>query len=76
MGEETNKRLLYLVAISRKQEDPLSAIVLSQSGTGKSGITEVIERVTPPEDVALTTGGSCALGKKGIAQRKARRTVS
>jgi DNA primase len=55
VGEETNKRLLYLVAISRKLEDPLSAIVLSQSGAGKSGITEVIERVTPPEDVVLFT---------------------
>jgi len=55
VGEETNKRLLYLVAISRKQEDPLSAIVLSQSGAGKSGITEVIERLTPPEDVVLFT---------------------
>jgi len=55
VGEETNKRLLYLVAISRKQEDPLSAIVLSQSGAGKSGLTEVIERLTPPEDVVLFT---------------------
>jgi len=55
VGEDTNKRLLYLVAISRKQEDPLSAIVLSQSGAGKSGLTEVIERLTPPEDVVLFT---------------------
>ena len=35
--------------------DPLSAIVLSQSGAGKSGITEVIEKLTPPEDVVLLT---------------------
>jgi DNA primase len=55
VGEETNKRLLYLVAVSRKLADPLSAIVLSQSGAGKSGITEVIERLTPPEDVVLLT---------------------
>jgi DNA primase len=55
VGEETNKRLLYLVAISRKLEDPLSAIVLSQSGAGKSGLTEVIERLCPPEDVVLLT---------------------
>jgi 5S rRNA maturation endonuclease (ribonuclease M5) len=55
VGEDTNKRLLYLVAISRKLADPLSAIVLSQSGAGKSGITEVIERLTPPEDVVLLT---------------------
>jgi DNA primase len=55
VGEDTNKRLLYLVAVSRKLEDPLSAIVMSQSGAGKSGLTEVIERLTPPEDVVLLT---------------------
>jgi len=55
VGEETNKRLLYLAAVSRKLEDPLSAIVLSQSGAGKSGLTEVIERLCPPEDVVLLT---------------------
>jgi len=55
VGEETNKRLLYLVAISRKLPDPLSAVILSQSGAGKSGLTEVIERLTPPEDVVLFT---------------------
>jgi DNA primase catalytic core len=55
VGEDVNKRLLYLVAVSRKLPDPLSAIVLSQSGAGKSGLTEVIERLTPPEDVVLFT---------------------
>jgi hypothetical protein len=55
VGEDVNKRLLYLVAISRKLSDPLSALILSQSGAGKSGITEVIERLTPPEDVVLLT---------------------
>jgi DNA primase catalytic core len=55
VGEETNKRLLYLVAVSRKLDDPLSAIVMSGSGAGKSGLTEAIERLTPPEDVVLLT---------------------
>jgi DNA primase len=55
VGEATNTRLLYLVAISRKLPDPLSAIVLSQSGAGKSGLTEVLERLTPPDDVVLLT---------------------
>jgi hypothetical protein len=55
VGEDTNKRLLYLVAISRKLDDPLSAVILSQSGAGKSGLTEVIERLCPPEDVVLLT---------------------
>ena len=55
VGEDTNKRLLYLVAVSRKLDDPLSAIVMSGSGAGKSGLTEVIEKLTPPEDVVLLT---------------------
>jgi hypothetical protein len=55
VGEDTNGRLLYLVSVSRKLEDPLSAIVLSQSGAGKSGLTEVIEKLCPPEDVVLLT---------------------
>jgi len=55
VGEQTLMRLLYLVAISRKLDDPCSAIVLSQSGAGKSGATEVIEKLCPPEDVVLLT---------------------
>jgi 5S rRNA maturation endonuclease (ribonuclease M5) len=55
VGETTNTRLLYLVAVSRKLADPLSAVVLSQSGAGKSGLAEVIEQLTPPEDVVLLT---------------------
>ncbi len=55
VGEETNKRLVYLVAVSRKLDDPLSAIVMSQSGAGKSGLTEVIEKLTPAEDMVLLT---------------------
>jgi DNA primase len=55
VGEDTNKRLLYLVAVSRKLSDPLSAVILSQSGAGKSGISEVVESLTPPEDVLLVT---------------------
>jgi DNA primase catalytic core len=55
VGEETNKRLLYLVAISRKLDDPLSAVILSQSGAGKSGLTEVLEKLCPPEDMVLLT---------------------
>jgi len=55
VGEDTNKRLVYLVAVSRKLDDPLSAIVMSQSGAGKSGLTEVIEKLTPAEDMVLLT---------------------
>jgi len=55
VGEQQNACLLYLVAISRKNTSPLSVVILSQSGAGKSGITEVIELLTAPEDVVLFT---------------------
>ena len=55
VGEETIKRLTYLVSVSRKLEDALSIIFISQSGAGKSGAGEVIEKLTPPEDVVLVT---------------------
>jgi len=55
VGEHTLMLLLYLIAISRKLDDPCSGIVLSGSGAGKSGATEVIERLCPPEDVVLLT---------------------
>ena len=55
VGEETNIKLLFLIANSRRGSMPLSALILSQSGAGKSGITEVIELLTPPEDVVLFT---------------------
>jgi hypothetical protein len=55
VGENTNKTLLYMVAVSRKLDDSLSAIVISQSGAGKSGASEAIEKLVPPEDVVLIT---------------------
>ena len=55
VGEEANIKLLFLIANSRRSGQPLSALILSPSGAGKSGITEVIEQLTPPEDVVLFT---------------------
>jgi len=55
VGEEANIKLLFLIANSRRSAPPLSALILSPSGAGKSGITEVIELLTPPEDVVLFT---------------------
>lgn len=53
VGEETNKRLAYLVSISRKLPEPLSMVILSQSGSGKSALAELVEEMTPPEDVKM-----------------------
>lgn len=53
VGEDNAKLLGYLIGVSRKLEKPLSGIVLSQSGAGKSSLTELVEALTPPEEVVL-----------------------
>ncbi len=53
VGEAVNKKLGYLIAVSRKLPDPLSAILISQSGAGKSGLAGVLERLVPPEEMVF-----------------------
>ena len=51
VGEETGKILAYLIAVSRKLPRPLAGIIISQAAAGKSGLVEVVQELTPPEDV-------------------------
>ena len=51
VGEENGKLLIYLVGISRKLESPMSSIIRSQSGAGKSGLAGLVAQLVPPEDV-------------------------
>lgn len=51
VGETTNKQLGLLVAVSRMLEAPLSMVIMSQSGSGKSALADVLEQLTPPESV-------------------------
>jgi DNA primase len=51
VGEDRSKKLTYLIATSRKLPTPLSAIIRSQSGTGKSFLMECAAELMPPEDV-------------------------
>ncbi len=55
VGEEVNKLLLYLSATSRKLSDPLSVMVISESGSGKSYLIETVARLMPSEDVVSIT---------------------
>ena len=50
VGEDKTKRLLYLVAVSRKLATPLSSALIASSGAGKSKCIETIAELTPPED--------------------------
>ncbi|MBL7069359.1 MAG: toprim domain-containing protein [Candidatus Omnitrophica bacterium] len=51
VGEETNKRIAYLIATSRKLKKPLSSIIISQSSSGKSYLMEIIASLMPEEEV-------------------------
>jgi DNA primase len=50
IGEETNKLLGYLAAVSRKLEEPLAVILQSSSAAGKSSLMEAILAFMPEED--------------------------
>ena len=58
VGEEINKKLIYLVATSRKMDDPISLIIVSQSGSGKSYLVDTVEKLIPDEDVVESTSNS------------------
>ncbi|MGH9858159.1 MAG: CHC2 zinc finger domain-containing protein, partial [Acidobacteriota bacterium] len=53
VGEEHNKKLGYLIAVSRKLAEPLSAVILSQSGSGKSFLAEVLELLSAKEEMKM-----------------------
>jgi predicted ATPase with chaperone activity len=55
VGEETNKKLMYLAATSRLLDDPISILILSESGSGKSYLVDTIKKLMPPEDVIDVT---------------------
>ena len=55
VGEDLNKQLLYLCASSRKLDDPISVLILSQSASGKSFLVDCVKKLMPPEDVVAVT---------------------
>ncbi len=54
-GEETNKLVGYLAAISRKLDEPLSVLVQSRSAAGKSTLQDAILSLVPDEDYVKYT---------------------
>jgi len=50
VGEHTNKLVGYLVAISRKLEQPLAVVIQSSSAAGKSSLMEAILSFVPEEE--------------------------
>ncbi|NQT11583.1 MAG: toprim domain-containing protein [Planctomycetes bacterium] len=55
VGEEPNKLLGYLAAVSRKMPEPLSILILSSSGAGKTALQDAACGFVPPEDLVKLT---------------------
>ena len=55
VGEKANKLLCYLAMTSRKTADPLSVLILSSSGAGKTALQDAALAFCPPEDVVKLT---------------------
>jgi DNA primase catalytic core len=55
VGEETNKLVGYLAAVSRKMDEPLAVLIQSNSAAGKSALMDAILELCPEEDVERYT---------------------
>jgi hypothetical protein len=50
VGEETNKLVGYIAAVSRRLEAPLAVVVQSSSIAGKSSLMDAVLAFVPEED--------------------------
>lgn len=50
VGEQTNKLVGYLAAVSRKLEEPLAVIIQSSSAAGKSSLMDAVLALVPEEE--------------------------
>ena len=50
VGEETNKLVGYLAAVSRKLDEPLAVVIQSSSAAGKSTLMEAVLAFMPEEE--------------------------
>lgn len=55
VGEERNKRLVYLAGTSRLMGSPLNVLLLAASGAGKSSVLDAVTATMPPEAVVTIT---------------------
>ncbi|MBI5244221.1 MAG: hypothetical protein HY922_11190 [Elusimicrobia bacterium] len=55
VGEQANKKIGYLITISRKLESPLCGVIISRAAAGKSKLMEALAELVPPEDLVSYT---------------------
>jgi hypothetical protein len=73
VGEETNKLVAYLAAVSRKLDDPLAVIIQSSSAAGKTSLMEAVLAFVPEEDrlhfAAMTGQSLFYMGEQDLQHR-------
>jgi DNA primase len=73
VGEDTNKLLGYLAAVSRKLEEPLAVIIQSSSAAGKTALMEAILSFIPEEErvkySAMTGQSLFYMGETDLQQK-------
>jgi len=73
VGEETNKRIAYLAAVSRLLEKPLAIMVQSASSAGKSSLMEAVLDFIPEEQresyTAMTGQALFYMGQKNLKHK-------
>ena len=50
VGEDLNKKLLYLCATSRKMDNPISVMIVSESASGKSYLVDTVKELMPEDE--------------------------
>jgi DNA primase len=55
VGEDLNKQLLYICASTRKLDDPISVLIISQSASGKSYLVDTVKMLLPESEVIAIT---------------------
>ena len=73
VGEETNKKISYLAAVSRLLEKPLAIVVQSSSSAGKSSLMEAVLDFMPEEQreeySAMTGQALFYMGQKNLKHK-------
>jgi DNA primase catalytic core len=73
VGEEANKRIAYLAAVSRLLEKPLAIVVQSASSAGKSSLMEAVLDFMPEEQrenyTAMTGQALFYMGEKNLKHK-------
>jgi DNA primase catalytic core len=73
VGEETNKLVGYLAALSRKLDEPLAIVIQSSSAAGKSSLMEAVLAFVPEEErikySAMTGQSLFYVGEQDLAHK-------